>query len=87
MRTARMLAEAQGIVAVRMMGLAGMVPMAPGEAARMVIEKQTAFTQAGLAATAAMMAGRTPTQVWGRALTPVGRTTRANAKRLTHRRT
>lgn len=86
MRTARMLAEAQTVIGVRMMGLAGLMPSEEGEMQRMVAEKQTAFALSGLAAMRALMAGKTPAQAYGLALTPIGRTTRANSIRLTTRR-
>ncbi|CUH25305.1 hypothetical protein JSE7799_00689 [Jannaschia seosinensis] len=82
MRTAQMMLEAQTVMSLRLMGMAGILPADPGENARMVTEKQTAFAQAGLAAMGAMMAGRSPTVIYGHALTPIGRTTRANSLRL-----
>ena len=82
MRTAQMLMEAQTVIGLRMLGMAGMMNAAPGENARMVTEKQTAFAQSGIAAFGALMAGKTPAQAYGLALTPIGRTTRANSRRL-----
>ncbi|MEM9798279.1 MAG: antifreeze protein [Pseudomonadota bacterium] len=85
MRTAHMLAEAQTVIGLRLLGLTGILPAASGENMRMVTEKQTAFTQAGLAAAGAMMAGATPAQAYGAALVPIGRATRANSRRLSRR--
>lgn len=83
--TARMMAEAQTVIGLRMLGMAGVLPAAKGENARMVAEKQRAFTEAGWAATRSMMTGAGPMAAWGAALTPIGRTTRANSKRLSKR--
>lgn len=85
MRTARMLIEAQGVVTLRMMGMAGLIPSRADETARMVTEKQTAFAQSAVAGATALMTGRTPAQAYGAALTPIGKTTRANSKRLTRK--
>ncbi|SFI36851.1 antifreeze protein [Jannaschia pohangensis] len=87
LRTAQMLVEAQSVMSMRMLGMAGVLRPDADENMRMVTEKQTAFAQSGLAAIGALMAGKTPAQVYGMALTPIGRTTRANSKRLTRRKT
>ncbi len=85
MRTARMMMEAQTVIGMRMMGMAGMIPARPDETSRMVREKQAAFARAAMAGTGAFVTGGTPAQAYGRALAPIGRVTRANAKRLTKR--
>ncbi len=85
MRTAQMLIEAQTVIGLRMMGMAGVMTAAPGENTRMVTEKQTAFAQSGIAAMGALMAGKTPAQAYGLALTPIGQATRANSRRLSRR--
>ena len=84
-RTARMLIEAQTVIGMRVLGMTGILPAAEGESLRMVTEKQTAFATAAIAATTALMSGKTPMQAYGLALTPIGRATRANSKRLTQR--
>lgn len=86
MRTARMMAEAQAVIAVRMLGMAGMLPSEAGETTRMITEKQAAFAQSGLAVAGAMLAGKTAMQAYGLGLTPIGRATRGNAARLLRRR-
>lgn len=86
MRTMRMMAEAQTVIGMRMLGVAGLVPAEAGENMRMVTEKQTAFAQAGMAMAGALMAGKTAAQAYGMGLTPIGRTTRANSLRLTRKR-
>ena len=83
MQTARMLGEAQMVIGLRLLGMAGVLPAAKGENERMVAEKQAAFTKAGWAAATAMMTGQGAAQAYGRALAPIGRTTRANTRRLT----
>ncbi|WP_143114691.1 antifreeze protein [Jannaschia rubra] len=77
-----MLVEAQGVIGMRMMGMTGMFPADAGETTRMVSEKHTAFTESGMAVMGALMAGKTPAQAYGMGLTPIGRTTRANSRRL-----
>lgn len=86
MRTAQMLVEAQTVVGLRMLGLAGIMRADEGENLRMVSEKQAAFAQSGFAAANALMMGKTIAQAYGLALTPIGRTTRANSRRLSARR-
>ena len=84
--TLTMMVEAQTVIGIRMLGMAGVLPAASGENLRMVTEKQTAFAQSGIAALGAMMAGKSPVQAYGDALAPIGRATRANSRRLTHRK-
>jgi hypothetical protein len=85
-RTAQMLAEAQTVIAFRLMGMAGGWPVTSSESRRMVLEKGPAFVRAGGAAMQAAMKGRRPDQVLGAALSPIGRKTRSNARRLSRRR-
>ena len=80
--TAHMLSEAQTVVGLRMMGMAGLRPAAAGETVRMVTEKQAAFAEAGLAMTKALMRGAGPVAAMEAGLKPIGRTTRANSRRL-----
>jgi hypothetical protein len=84
-RTAEMIMQAQTVIGLRMMGMAGLRPARADETARMVAEKQSAFAQSGIAAAGAMMAGKSMAQIYGMALTPIGRTTRANSRRLSRR--
>ncbi len=79
-QTGMMLWEAQQVIALRMMGMAGMTRAAPTENARMVNEKVAAMIAAQQAAWIAMMTGKSP---YAAALKPVRAKTRANAKRLT----
>jgi hypothetical protein len=82
LRTAVMLAEAQAVIAMRLMGLAGLWRTGRAEPARMLAEKAAAAGQAAAAATRAALAGAGPAGIAGAALTPVARRTRANARRL-----
>jgi hypothetical protein len=78
----RMLGEAQTVVALRMMGMAGMWPLAEGETLRMVTEKQQAFAQSAFDGTMAAMRGAPPDLVLSAMVRPLGLKTSANAKRL-----
>ncbi|WP_246032843.1 antifreeze protein [Falsirhodobacter xinxiangensis] len=79
-QTAMMMVEAQQVIALRMMGMAGICRPAPTENTRMVTEKFAAAMAAQQAAWLAMMTGRSP---YAAALKPVRAKTRANAARLT----
>lgn len=85
-RTAQMLAEAQSVMAMRMLGMAGGWPVSPSEASRMVTEKGPAFFRAYGDATRALMKGKQAHEVAEAALKPIGRKTRSNAKRLSRRK-
>jgi nucleotidyltransferase/DNA polymerase involved in DNA repair len=80
--TWRMLAEAQTVVAFRMMGMAGLWTLAEGETTRMFTEKQQAFAQSAMDGAAAAMRGQSPERVLAAAVRPLGRKTAANAQRL-----
>jgi hypothetical protein len=79
----QMTAEANTVIAMRMMGMAGLVPMHKDETARMISEKQDALAASGRAMSRAMMAGKGPTEVMAAGVRPMRTKTRANAKRLT----
>ena len=80
-----MLAEAQAVIAMRTMGMAGMWSVTPTETTRMVAEKSSAFSSAMQAAGLAAMAGKQPHQIAEAALHPIRRKTRANSRRLARR--
>ncbi len=84
-RTATMLAEAQMVIGMRMLGMAGMWRVTPGENARMVSEKVSAVQDAAFAATRAAMQGKSPATIADHALKPIRRRTSANVKRLAKR--
>ena len=78
-----MLAEAQIVVALRMMGAAGLVAGgSASETRRMVAEKGPAFARSAQAATMAALAGKPPADVMLAAVRPLRRRTRANMRRL-----
>lgn len=85
MRFGLMLAEAQMVIGMRMLGMAGMWRVSPSENARMVSEKLSAAQDATLAATRAVLAGKPPAVIADHALKPIRRRTSANAKRLASR--
>jgi hypothetical protein len=85
MTMTRMLLEAQTVIALRMMGMAGVLPARPGETTRMVTEKVAAAQDAGVAMARAAMAGASPAAITSAGLKPVRRRTRANVARLTRR--
>jgi hypothetical protein len=65
--------------------MAGLWPVAPSEATRMVAEKWPAFLSAYGAAGAAAMRGHGPHRIAAAALGPIARKTRANSRRLVRR--
>jgi len=81
--TAKMMGEAQTVIGLRMLGMTGMLPASGAEGYRMVAEKQTAFAQAGVAATQAIWRGGSAMTAMEAALAPISRTTNANSRRLT----
>ncbi len=78
-----MMAEAQAVIAIRVMGMWGMIPASPRERRTMLAEKGPAFAEAALAAGIAAAQGRRPEAVLEAAVKPLGRRTRANVRRLT----
>jgi hypothetical protein len=85
MRTGMMLAEANMVIGMRMLGMAGMWRVQPSENRRMVAEKQAAGAEAALAMGRAVMLGGSAARVLEAGLKPVARRTKANVKRLSHR--
>ena len=80
-----MMAEAQAVIAMRMMGLAGVWSVLPSENMRMVSEKGPAFAAAAQASNAALAAGLRPDEVLAAWVKPLRKHTRANAARLSRR--
>ena len=74
--------ETQTVMALRLMGIAGMVPALKGENNRMVAEKGPAMLKAYSAGTAAAMSGQRPDQIMTAALAPLSKKVSANRKRL-----
>ena len=83
--TYKMMAEAQAVIAFRVLGMAGVWSVTPSENARMITEKTKALRQSATAASKATLQGKSPEKVLARALTPIGSKTAANYKRLSKR--
>ena len=79
------LAEAQGVIAMRLMGLAGFWSVPKTENKRMLNEKVFAFVKGTTDASFAAAAGKSPDIVAALAIKPIRQATRANHKRLTKR--
>lgn len=84
-RMGLMLWQAQAVIAMRMLGAAGLWSLSPGESNRMVTEKVVAAAESGRAAARAMARCASPALVAGAALKPVGQRTNANMRRLLRR--
>jgi hypothetical protein len=85
LRTGFMLAEAQMVIGMRMMGMMGLWRVLPSENARMSSEKVSAFGASAVAGSQAMLAGKSPARIAEAALKPVARATKSNVKRLARR--
>lgn len=85
MKTGMMLMEAQMVIGMRMMGMAGLWRVHPSENARMSSEKVTAMNKVAIATSHAFMTGKSPALIAEAALKPVARTTKSNVKRLARR--
>ncbi|TCS66305.1 antifreeze protein [Primorskyibacter sedentarius] len=80
-----LLAEANAVITMRMLGMAGLWSVTPGENNRMVSEKIEALNRSVTAANRAAMTGQRPDQIAAAALKPMRQKTRANSKRLAKR--
>jgi hypothetical protein len=85
LRTGMMLGQANMVIAMRMMGMAGAWNVTPAENKRMVDEKTAAAVASGTAMMKAAMAGKDAVAVANAGLAPIARRTGANAKRLAKR--
>jgi hypothetical protein len=84
-RTTMMLAEAQMVIGMRMLGMLGLWRVRPSETTRMSSEKIAAMGEAALASSRAMLAGKPPALIADAALKPIRRKTASNARRLARR--
>ena len=84
-QSSMMLAEANMVIAMRMMGMGGLWRVTSGENDRMVQEKTDAAIASGAAMTRAMLAGHSPAKIALAGMKPVRDKTRANASRLAKR--
>lgn len=85
MRLAMLAAEAQSVVAYRLMGFAGVWSVPPSEATRMTTEKFPAFVRGWWGASRAISNGAMPGEVIGAWAQPLETTARRNRKRLGRR--
>ena len=83
--TMRMLTEAQAVVAYRVMGMAGVWPVARSEMWRMTLEKGPAFAAASQGAWTAALAGQAPDKIAAAWLQQISKETHSNEKRLSRR--
>lgn len=84
-QVAMMAAEAQAVITMRLMGMAGVWSVPPSEKTRMVSEKLKAMNRSSGEAMAAVLRGGTPDEVLAAAIKPYRQRTRANSRRLTKR--
>ena len=77
--------EAQSVVAMRMMGMAGLWNTTAQEMSKMMSEKPEAFGRSATAVGLAMLTGERPSRIMRKGLDPVARTARNNRKRLRKR--
>jgi hypothetical protein len=82
MQMSMMMIEAQQVIAMRLMGMAGVWSVSPQENTRMVTEKMAAMTKSANAAGQATLQGGSPNQITAAAIAPIRRATRANSRRL-----
>ena len=80
-----MMAEAQSVIAMRMLGIAGLWSVAPDENKLMVSEKVSAISKGLTDASRAIMEGKRLDEIAAAAIKPIRQTTRANHKRLSNR--
>jgi hypothetical protein len=85
LRTSIMLAEAQMVIGMRMLGMMGLWRVLPSETSRMSSEKLAAMGEVAMASSRAVMSGQPPIKVAEAALKPIRRKTASNVKRLARR--
>ncbi|MFV0410570.1 MAG: antibiotic ABC transporter [Paracoccus sp. (in: a-proteobacteria)] len=74
--------DSQMVIGMRVAGMMGLLPSHKDEPWRMVQEKLDAAQEAGVAIGQAIWRGETADRVMAAALTPYGKRTNANARRL-----
>lgn len=79
------MAEAQAVIAMRMLGLFGVWSVPKTENRRMLNEKVFAFAKGSMDAGMAAVAGKPPDVVAALAIRPIRQATRSNHRRLTKR--
>ncbi|WP_299043221.1 antifreeze protein [uncultured Tateyamaria sp.] len=82
---AYLMAEAQAVIGMRLLGMAGVFPVGPTENKRMVSEKVSALTESQIAMWRETLTLQPVNTVLAAGIAPLRRKTRANARRLTKR--
>ncbi len=77
--------EANAVIWMRMMGMAGLWNVSASEDERMLAEKPEAFRDAGMRAGLAAMGGAAPDKIVSAAIKPLTRKAAANRRRLAKR--
>ena len=85
MQVGFVMAEAQGVIAMRVLGALGVWSVPKTENSRMLSEKVFAFVKGSTDASLAAFSGQTPDVVAAAAIKPIRRATNANHNRLTKR--
>ena len=85
MQAGFILAEANAVISMRLLGMAGMWSVSPSENARMVSEKVYASTRALTDASKIALSGGRVDEISSAAMKPIRQKTRANTKRLAKR--
>ncbi|WP_439123189.1 antifreeze protein [Marivita sp.] len=85
MQAGWVLAEAQSVITMRMMGAMGLWSVPKSENKRMLNEKVFAFVKGTTDASRAALAGESPDVIAALAIKPIRQKTRANHRRLTKR--
>lgn len=77
-----MMFEAQSVIQMRLMGMAGLWSVGPQENSRMVTEKMEAIIKSTTDAGQATLRGGSPDEIAAAAIAPMRNATRANSRRL-----
>ena len=85
MQVAFVLAEAQCVIGMRMMGAMGLWSVPKTENRRMLTEKVFAFVKGSTDSTVAALSGKSPDEVAALAIRPIRQATRSNHRRLAKR--
>ncbi|SEN56946.1 hypothetical protein SAMN05216227_101754 [Pseudorhodobacter antarcticus] len=77
-----MMIEAQSVIAMRMMGMAGLWKVSPTENDRMVTEKMDAMVESAAAVGRVTLQGGSADEITAAAIAPMRNATRLNKRRL-----
>jgi hypothetical protein len=82
LETSRMLSEANAVMGMRFLGMAGLWNVGPSEYTAMIFEKQRAFSRSASAMGREIMAGSSVETIYKAGTAPVRRKTAQNYRRL-----